>query len=77
MSCAVRSHEDTPFESTLGLEHSRRAKFGQALVDLYDAWYEAEPDTDHDIMAAEWRAELEQAQLPEDVESEATPADDS
>ncbi|MDY7109933.1 MAG: tetratricopeptide repeat protein [Planctomycetota bacterium] len=67
----------TGFESTLGLEHKRTVGMARALVDLYDAWDEAEPDKGHDAKAAEWRAKLEHDQPSEDEESEPAPTGDS
>ncbi len=37
----------------------------QRIVDLYDAWHEAEPDQGYDAQADEWRAKLPKAQ-PDD-----------
>ena len=30
------------------------------MLDLYDAWHEAEPAQGHDAQAAQWRAKLEE-----------------
>ncbi len=45
-------------QTALGPEHKRTIKVINALVDLYDAWHEAEPDKGYDAKAAEWRANL-------------------
>ena len=45
---------------SVGSEHPRSQRPVSALVDLYDAWHEAEPDNGYDAKAAEWRAKLDE-----------------
>jgi tetratricopeptide (TPR) repeat protein len=45
-------------EAAVGGNHASAIKAGQALVDLYDAWYAAAPDRGFDAKAAAWRARL-------------------
>jgi hypothetical protein len=35
-----------------------RNKVLTGLIELYDSWHAAEPDSSHDKIAAEWRAKL-------------------
>ncbi|MBX3323126.1 MAG: tetratricopeptide repeat protein, partial [Phycisphaeraceae bacterium] len=48
-----------------GPAHKDTLECVQALVDLYTAWDEAQPDAGHDKKAAEWSAMLEQIQPAE------------
>lgn len=48
------------FSNTLGIDHRRTKGTIEALIDLYDAWHEAEPDKGYDAKAAEWRTKLPQ-----------------
>ncbi len=36
--------------------HQWSLLYAGRLADVYDAWYEAEPDPGHDAQAVEWRA---------------------
>ena len=47
-------------EAALGSTDERTVPVIEQIVDLYDAWHEAEPDKGHGAKAAEWRAKLEQ-----------------
>ena len=49
-------------EAALGTEHRHTVETIQFLLDLYNAWHEAEPDAGHDAQTAEWRAKLEATQ---------------
>ncbi len=49
---------------SVGSEHPRSQRPASALVDLYDAWHEAELDAGYDAKAAQWRAKL-----PDEVNS--------
>jgi hypothetical protein len=46
---------------TRGAEHEDTEECVEALVDLYTAWNEAEPEGGYDAKAAEWRAKLANA----------------
>jgi len=46
------------YESAFGAEDKRTASSIQSLIDLYDAWDEAEPDEGYEAKAAQWRAKL-------------------
>ena len=48
----------------LGPQHERTTEQIESLIELYDAWHEAEPDQGHDVQAADWRAKL-----PDEVNS--------
>jgi hypothetical protein len=46
------------FMDALGPDHQRTIKTIRYLIDLYDAWHDAEADKGYDAKAAEWRAKL-------------------
>lgn len=52
---------------SVGSERPRSQRPASALVELYDAWHEAETDAGYDAKAAEWREKL-----PEPAEEEIT-----
>jgi hypothetical protein len=45
-------------ETALGPEHERTVEAISALIELYDAWHEAEPGKGYDAKAADWQAKL-------------------
>jgi serine/threonine protein kinase/Tfp pilus assembly protein PilF len=49
-------------DAAYGPSHRHTISIAQALVDLYDAWHEAEPERGHDAQAAQWRAKIEPSQ---------------
>ena len=46
------------FEAVLGASHTRTTGVIRQLVELYEAWHEAEPDKGYDAKATQWRAKL-------------------
>ena len=44
------------FDRAFGSDHARTTKAVDALIDLYDAWQQAEPNAGHDASAAQWRS---------------------
>ncbi|UCD74717.1 MAG: serine/threonine protein kinase [Phycisphaerales bacterium] len=53
-------------EDVAGPNHARTIGVAQAIVELYDAWHEAEPDHSHDAKAAAWRARIEESDAATD-----------
>ncbi len=52
-------------EGMKGHPDERKREDLQRIVDLYDAWHEAEPDppqADYDAQAVEWRAKVPESQ---------------
>ncbi len=59
--------------SGYGEKHKRTLKAASALVALYTAWHEAEPDKSYDAKAAKWRAKLPATSKPVSQPAKAAP----
>ncbi|NOG55478.1 MAG: serine/threonine protein kinase [Planctomycetes bacterium] len=60
----LEAHEITAAAS--GPAQRRRIDLMRSLVDLYDAWHEADPEDSHDAAAAQWRARLAELDTSQD-----------
>ncbi len=45
-------------DTSFGAKHRLTTKTIKSLIDLYDAWHEAEPDAAYAAEAAAWRVKL-------------------